>query len=80
MSYRAICRWLLLVLSLEVPRRGQAMNQGWLQLIPGLGPLSKRYRIHRDQMLLVREILESPKPEAREAICMEKPLEMVWAC
>ena len=32
------------VLGLEVPERGQAVNQGWLSLVLGLGPLSKRYR------------------------------------
>ena len=26
MSYRVICRWLLLVVGLELPRRGQAEN------------------------------------------------------
>ena len=43
-SYKATCRRLLLVLGLELPRRGQAANQGRLPLVPGLGPLSKRYR------------------------------------
>ena len=41
MSYRVICRWLLLVLSLEVPRRGKTVNQGWLLLVSGLRPLTK---------------------------------------
>ena len=45
-SYKAICRWLLLVLGLEVPRQGQAVNQGWLLLVPGLGQLNERYRAH----------------------------------
>ena len=27
MSYKVICRWLLFVLGLEVPRRDQAVNQ-----------------------------------------------------
>ena len=34
-SYKAICRWLLLVLGLEVPRQGQAVNQGQLMLVLG---------------------------------------------
>ena len=38
MIYKAICRWLLLVLGLEVPRKGQVANQ-W----QGLGTLSERY-------------------------------------
>ena len=42
MSYKAICIWLLLVLALEVPRIGQVVNQDWLPLQLGLGPLSKR--------------------------------------
>ena len=29
---------------LEEPRRGQAVNEEWLLLVPGLGPLSERYR------------------------------------
>ena len=39
MSYRAICRWLLLVLGLQVPKRRQSVNQGRLLLELGLGPL-----------------------------------------
>ena len=35
MSYKAIFQWLLLTLGLDVPRQGQAMNQGWLLLVPG---------------------------------------------
>ena len=45
MNYRAICRWLL-VLGLEGPKRSQALNQGWLPLVLGLEPLSKRYGAH----------------------------------
>ena len=44
MSYKVICRGLLLALVLEVSRRGQAMNHGQLLLIPGLGPVNERYR------------------------------------
>ena len=40
-SYKAICRWLILVLRLEVPRKGQAVNHGRLLLVPGLGQLSE---------------------------------------
>lgn len=40
-SYTEICRWLLLVLGLEVPRKSQAVNQGWLLVVPGLGHLVK---------------------------------------
>ena len=36
MSYKAICRWLLLVLGLEIPRGNQTLNLGWLLLVPGL--------------------------------------------
>ena len=52
-SYKAVCKWLLIVLGLEVTGRGQAANQGQLPLVLGLGPLSKKYRSHQDQMLLV---------------------------
>ena len=55
MSYEAIFRCLLLVLGLEVPRIGQVESQGWLLLVTGLSPLSKRYGVQ--QMLLVLEIL-----------------------
>ena len=44
MNYKEICRWLLLVLDLEVPKRCQAANQRCLPLLPGLQPLSKRHR------------------------------------
>ena len=37
-------RWLLLMLGLKIPRQSQAVNLGWLLLVPDLGPLSKRYR------------------------------------
>ena len=43
MSDKAICRRLLLVLGWEDPRRGQAVNQGWLLLVLGLWPLSEKY-------------------------------------
>ena len=32
------------MLGLEIPRPRQAVNLGWVVLVPGLGPLSKRYR------------------------------------
>ena len=32
------------MLGLEIPRASQALNIGWLLLVLGLGPLSKRYR------------------------------------
>ena len=37
LSYKAICRWLLLVLDLEIPRWSQAVNLGWLLLVLNLG-------------------------------------------
>ena len=46
MTYKVICRWLLLVLGLEIPKLGQAMNQGQLLLVPGLGLSSKNYQAH----------------------------------
>ena len=36
--------WPLLVLGLEIPRKTQVVNLGWLLLVLGLGSLSKRYR------------------------------------
>ena len=52
LSYRTICRWLLFELGLEVPKRGHAEKQVQLPLLPNLGSLSRRYRVHRGQMLL----------------------------
>ena len=60
-SYRAICKWLLPALGLEVPWSGQAANLAWLLLVLGLGPLSKRYGACWGQMLLDWEILEKSK-------------------
>ena len=37
-------RWSLLVPGLEIPRGSQAVNLGWLLLVLGLEPLSKRFR------------------------------------
>ena len=56
-SYKVICRWLILVLGLEVPRRVQAANQGWLLLVLVLSHLVRDMG-HEGQMLLVWEILE----------------------
>ena len=41
----------------EVPRWGQAVNQGWLVLVPCLGPLSESYGAVWGQMVLAWEIL-----------------------
>ena len=43
MSYKAIYRWLLPVMGLEIPRQSQPVNLGWLLLVPCLEPLSKWY-------------------------------------
>ena len=43
----------ILMLGLEVPRRGKAINQVQLLLVQGLGPLSENYRACQGQMLLV---------------------------
>ena len=45
-SYKAICRWLLLVLGLDTASRGLAVSQGQLLLVLGLVPLSERYGAH----------------------------------
>ena len=42
MRDQVICRWLQLVVGLEVPRRGQAPNQGQLLLVLVLGQLTER--------------------------------------
>ena len=43
MSCKAMCRWLLLVLGVEVLSRNHAVNLGWLLVVPAQGPLSKMY-------------------------------------
>ena len=40
-SYKVICRWLLLMLGQEVPRKGQAVKQGWLLLVLTWGQLAR---------------------------------------
>lgn len=77
MSYRVISRWLLLVLGFRVPGRDESANRSWLPLVADLGLLSKRYGVHKVQMLLER-FYESLMHELRESICMEKPLGMTW--
>ena len=74
-SNKATCRWLLLLLDLELPRRVQAMNQGQLLLVPGLGQLSKRYGAHWGQMLLVWEILGKSEAWAKTSHLYEKATE-----
>ena len=78
MNYKVICRWLLLVLGLEVPRQDQAVNQEQLLLVPGLGPLSMRYRACWGQMLLIWEILGKSKVWAKIGHFHGKPPETVW--
>ena len=57
-SYKAICRWLLLLLGLEVSgEAGPAVNQGRLLLVLGLGPLSQRCELSESQMMLIQENL-----------------------
>lgn len=46
MSYRAICRWLLFVLGLKVPKRGQDVNLGKFLLVTDVRLLIKRYGVH----------------------------------
>ena len=53
MSYKAVCRCLLLVLGWEVPRSGQTANQGQLLRVLGLEALGKRDGACPAQMLLV---------------------------
>ena len=50
-----------ILLGLKVPRRGQAANQCWLLLVPGLEKFSEKYGAHWSQMLLVWEILRKSK-------------------
>ena len=54
-----------IVLGLEVLRRGQAMNQGWLLLLLGWGPLSVRSGAYWGQILLAWEILGKSKAWAK---------------
>ena len=54
---QVIHKWLLLGLNLEVPRRGQPVNQVRFLLVPGLGQLREKYRACWSQALLVWENL-----------------------
>ena len=74
MRYKASCRWLALVLGLEVQRKGAAVNQGQLPLLLGLGSLHKRYRAHWGQMLLVWKVLGKSEAWAKTGLHKEKPL------
>ena len=56
-------------------RQGQAVNQGQLLLVPGLGQLSERHGAHWSHMLLVWHNSENLKHGLRQAIHTEKPLE-----
>ena len=53
------------MLDSEVPNLGQAMNQGCLLLVLGLGQLSERYRVHLSWVMLVLETVEKSKPWAK---------------
>ena len=55
MSDKVNYKWLVLVLGLEVPRRHQAMHQGWLLIV--LGPFSKRYGAHQGRCCLLERFL-----------------------
>ena len=56
MSYKALCRWLLLVHVLEVPRRGQVENQGQLLLVLDLEQLRKKYGLCKGKCCLLEKL------------------------
>ena len=72
------------MLGLELPRRSQAVNLGWVLLVPGLGPLSKScglWGLTEAGWCLFERIKGVVKQEPRAAIHMEKPLLTDWvAC
>ena len=79
MIYKAICRWLLLVLGLEGLRGGQAEKQGWLLLVPGLGLPKERGTGHtKAKCCLFERLYGNLNHEPMQADCMERPLEMAW--
>lgn len=57
MRHKAIFRWLLPMGGLEVPGKGQATNQSWLQVVPDLSPLYKTYRVCQRKILLICGLL-----------------------
>ena len=59
------------MLGLEIPRRSQAMNLGWLLLVPGLA-------LTGASCCLFDRIEEAVKHKPRPAIHMEK--QVGWAC
>ena len=64
------------MLGLEIPRQRQAVNLGWLLLVPGLGPLSKKYGDWwlSEAIIASLRIKEVAKHEPKPAIHMEKSL------
>ena len=64
------------MLGLEIPRQRQAVNLGWLLLVPGLGPLSKKYGDWwlSEAIIASLRIKEVAKHEPKPAIHMEKQL------
>ena len=82
MNYKVICRWLLLVLVLEMPGKGQATNQGWWPLVPRLGSPSNRYRVQKGQPLLLWEIFRKVKNMSQERLFVWNThwIWLVWAC
>ena len=69
------------MLDLENPRQSHAANLGWLLLVPGLGPLIKRYRgwgLTEAGCCLIERFLEAVRHEPRPVICMEKQLGGGW--
>ena len=69
------------MLGLEIPRLSQAMDLGWLLLVLGLGPLSKRYggwRLTEIGYCLFNRMQEVVKCEPRSAIHLEKSLSTAW--
>ena len=76
-SYKVTGSWLLLVLGLEVPWIGQAMNQGQLLLVLGLGQLTRYWGLLRPAAACLRGF-RNVRHDLRQAIPMEKPLETGW--
>ena len=74
MSYKSNLQIATLVLGLEVPRRGQTVNHGWLLLVPEIGLLVRDTENTEARCCLFERFWQSLKHEPRKATDIEKSL------
>ena len=77
-SSKVICRWLLPVLGLRIPKRCQAANQGQLLLVLGLGQLAKDTE-HTEASCSLSEVCEHLQ-DFREVQSMSQDRSFIRKC